>query len=170
MRRYVYPIGCLSHTSSFFIFRRRVLAVLAPPSVYVLLLSYVSLPGVLLSDESRTFTLVTARYNVLSTVIGQTFRLRVHHDGAGIHPSQLWQEQARRFSPSGSTHFNNPAKSRNIPTQVEVDRVEQSLILIRADLASKGEELNSLEMREASHQSEVVYSESDCHASPDLGS
>jgi hypothetical protein len=49
--------------------RRRILAVLAPLSIYFLLLSYVPLPGVILSEENRTFTLVTARYNVLGTVI-----------------------------------------------------------------------------------------------------
>ncbi|SRR6266404_5168333 len=49
--------------------RRRVLVVLVPLSVYFLLLSYVPLPGVLHSEETPTFTLVTARYNVLGTVI-----------------------------------------------------------------------------------------------------
>ena len=38
--------------------------------------------------------------------------------------------------PKCSTHFNKPEKSRKIPTQVEVDRVEQSLFQSHADLAS----------------------------------
>jgi The Golgi pH Regulator (GPHR) Family N-terminal len=45
-------------------------AVLAPLLVYFLLLSYVPLPDALVfSEESNTFTLVTARYNVLGTFI-----------------------------------------------------------------------------------------------------
>ncbi len=49
---------------------RRVLAVLAPLFVYFLLLSYVPLPdGLVSSGKSDTFTLVTARYNVLGTFI-----------------------------------------------------------------------------------------------------
>jgi len=44
--------------------------------------------------------------------------------------------------------------SRKIPTRAELDRAEQSLTRIRADLASKRSELASLEMRAAS-QSEV---------------
>ena len=85
----------------------------------------------------------------------------------GLLPPQLWQEQARRFSPSIFTRFNNPAKSRKTPTQVEIDRVEQSLMRIRTDLASKREELTSLKKRETS-QTEVVYSEIDYYAYPDL--
>ena len=86
----------------------------------------------------------------------------------GLLLLQLWQEQARQSSPSGSTHFNNPAKSRKTPTQVEVDRVEQSLIRIRADLAHKREGFTSPKRRETS-QTEVVYSETDWYASSDLG-
>jgi len=49
---------------------RHVLAVLAPLLVYFLLLSYVPLPdGLVSSGMSDTFTLVTARYNVLGTSI-----------------------------------------------------------------------------------------------------
>jgi len=44
--------------------------------------------------------------------------------------------------------------SRKIPTRAELDRAEQSLTRVRADLASKRSELASLEMRAAS-QSEV---------------
>ena len=56
-------------TASLTFSRRRVLLVLAPLSVYFFLLPYVPLPGVILSEENRTFTLITARYNVLGTVI-----------------------------------------------------------------------------------------------------
>jgi hypothetical protein len=62
----------------------------------------------------------------------------------GILPPLLWQVQACRFFPSGPTHFNDPVKSRKSPTQVEVNHVEQSLILISADLVRKKEELTSL--------------------------
>ena len=49
---------------------RRVLAILAPLSVYFLLLSYVPLPdGAISSGMSDAFTLVTARYNVLGIFI-----------------------------------------------------------------------------------------------------
>ena len=49
---------------------RRVLTILAPLSVYFLLLSYVPLPdGIVSSGMSDTFTLVTARYNVLGIFI-----------------------------------------------------------------------------------------------------
>jgi The Golgi pH Regulator (GPHR) Family N-terminal len=49
---------------------RHLLAVLAPLCVYFLLLSYVPLPdGLVSSGMSDTFTLVTARYNVLGTFI-----------------------------------------------------------------------------------------------------
>jgi len=49
---------------------RRVLAILAPLFVYFLLLSYVPLPdGIVSSGMSDTFTLVTARYNVLGIFI-----------------------------------------------------------------------------------------------------
>ena len=49
---------------------RCVPAVLAPLSVYFLLLSYVPLPDNLVSSgKNDTFTLVTARYNVLGTFI-----------------------------------------------------------------------------------------------------
>jgi hypothetical protein len=69
----VYRIGRLSrplqHTASLAFSRRRVLVVLAPLSVYFLLVSYVPLPGDLLSVENRTLTLVIARYNVLGTII-----------------------------------------------------------------------------------------------------
>ena len=51
-----------------FISHRHILVVLAPLSVYFLLLSYVPLPGVLLSEENHTFALVTAHYNVLEAV------------------------------------------------------------------------------------------------------
>ena len=60
----------------------------------------------------------------LSCYFGQPFRLWVHHDGIGILPPQLCQEQACRYS---LTHFNNPVKSRKTPTLVEVNCVEQSL-------------------------------------------
>jgi len=46
-------------------------------------------------------------------------------------------------------------KSRQTLTQAEIDRVEQSLIRIRADLASKREELTCLKMRDAP-QTEVA--------------
>jgi hypothetical protein len=71
-----------------------------------------------------------------------------------ISPSAAARTGTSIFS-SGFTHFNNPAKSRKTPTQAEVDRVEQSLLRIRADLASKREELASLKGREAS-QTEVA--------------
>ena len=49
---------------------RHLLAVLAPLLVYFLLLSYVPLPdGLVSSGMSDSFTLVTARYNVLGTFI-----------------------------------------------------------------------------------------------------
>ena len=49
---------------------RRVLPILAPLSVYFPLLSYVPLPnGVVSSGMNDTFTLVTARYNVLGIFI-----------------------------------------------------------------------------------------------------
>ena len=49
---------------------RHLLAVLVPLLVYFLLLSYVPLPdGLVSSGISDTFTLVTARYNVLGTFI-----------------------------------------------------------------------------------------------------
>jgi hypothetical protein len=49
---------------------RRVLPILAPLSVYYLLLSYVPLPnGVVSSRMSDIFTPVTARYNVLGIFI-----------------------------------------------------------------------------------------------------
>ena len=49
---------------------RRILTILAPLSVYFLLLSYVPLPdGIVSSGMSNTFTLVTARYNVLGIFI-----------------------------------------------------------------------------------------------------
>ena len=49
---------------------RRVLGVLAPLFAYFLLLSYVPLPdSIVSSGTSDTFTLVTARYNVLGTFI-----------------------------------------------------------------------------------------------------
>ena len=73
----------------------------------------------------------------------------------GLFSPQLRQEQARQFTLSLLTHFDNPAKSRKTPTQVEVDRAEQSLLRVRADLASKKAELASLKEREAS-QTEVA--------------
>jgi The Golgi pH Regulator (GPHR) Family N-terminal len=49
---------------------RHLFAVLAPLLLYFLLLSYVPLPnGLVSSGMSDTFTLVTARYNVLGTFI-----------------------------------------------------------------------------------------------------
>jgi hypothetical protein len=49
---------------------RHLLAILAPLFLYFLLLSYVPLPdGLVSSGMSDTFTLVTARYNVLGTFI-----------------------------------------------------------------------------------------------------
>ena len=70
---YVYRVELLSRTlrppASLTFSRRRVLAVLAPLSVYFLLISYVPLPSDLLSEENRTLTLVMARYNVLGTII-----------------------------------------------------------------------------------------------------
>ena len=70
---YIYRVELLSRTlrppASLTFSRRRVLAVLAPLSVYFLLISYVPLPSDLLSEENRTLTLVMARYNVLGTVI-----------------------------------------------------------------------------------------------------
>ncbi|KAH9034234.1 Abscisic acid G-protein coupled receptor-domain-containing protein [Lactarius pseudohatsudake] len=112
--------------------RRRILVVLAPLFVYFLLLSYVPLPGVLLSEENRTFTLVTARYNVLGTVIlGSLSGFGSVTTAWGYFPLSC-------------------GKNRHTPTQAEVDRVEQSLIRIRADLASKRKELTLLKGREAS--------------------
>ena len=70
---YIYRVELLSRTlrppASLTFSRRRVLAVLAPLSVYFLLISYVPLPSDLLSEENRTLTLVMARYNVLGTII-----------------------------------------------------------------------------------------------------
>ena len=70
---YIYRVELLSHTlrppASLTFSRRRVLAVLAPLSVYFFLISYVPLPSDLLSEENRTLTLVMARYNVLGTII-----------------------------------------------------------------------------------------------------
>jgi The Golgi pH Regulator (GPHR) Family N-terminal len=48
---------------------RRVLAILAPLFTYFLLLSYVPLPDGVVSGMSDTFTMVTARYNVLGIFI-----------------------------------------------------------------------------------------------------
>ncbi|KAH9067998.1 Abscisic acid G-protein coupled receptor-domain-containing protein [Lactarius deliciosus] len=122
--------------------RRRILVVLAPLFVYFLLLSYVPLPGVLLSEENRTFTLVTARYNVLGTVIlGSLSGFGSVTTAWGYFPLSC-------------------GKNRHTPTQAEVDRVEQSLIRIRADLASKRKELTLLKGREASQTEGVQKSTS----------
>ncbi|KAH9175742.1 Abscisic acid G-protein coupled receptor-domain-containing protein [Lactarius sanguifluus] len=122
------PLNSASHSFS----RRRILVVLAPLFVYFLLLSYVPLPGVLLSEENRTFTLVTARYNVLGTVIlGSLSGFGSVTTAWGYFPLSC-------------------GKNRKTPTQAEVDRVEQSLIRIRANLASKRKELTLLKGREAS--------------------
>jgi The Golgi pH Regulator (GPHR) Family N-terminal len=49
---------------------RHIATVLAPLLLYFLLLSYVPLPDALVfSEGSNTFTLITARYNVLGTFI-----------------------------------------------------------------------------------------------------
>ncbi|KAI9454650.1 Abscisic acid G-protein coupled receptor-domain-containing protein [Lactarius psammicola] len=122
------PLNSASVTFS----RRRVLVVLAPLSVYFLLLSYVPLPGVLVSEENRTFTLVMARYNVLGTIIlGSLSGFGSVTTAWGYFPLSC-------------------GKNRKTPTQAEVDRVEQSLLRIRADSASKREELTLLKGREAS--------------------
>ncbi|KAF8264979.1 Abscisic acid G-protein coupled receptor-domain-containing protein, partial [Lactarius quietus] len=122
------PLNSASLTCS----RHRVLVVLAPLSVYFFLISYVPLPGVLLSEEHRTLTLVMARYNVLGTIIlGSLSGFGSVTTAWGYFPLSC-------------------GKNRHTPTQAEVDRVEQSLIRIRADLASKREELASLTSREAS--------------------
>ncbi|KAF8256807.1 hypothetical protein EI94DRAFT_1762740 [Lactarius quietus] len=60
------PLNSASLTCS----RHRVLVVLAPLSVYFFLISYVPLPGVLLSEEHRTLTLVMARYNAAFPALG----------------------------------------------------------------------------------------------------
>ncbi|KAI9435725.1 Abscisic acid G-protein coupled receptor-domain-containing protein [Lactarius indigo] len=115
--------------------RRRILVVLAPLFVYFLLLSYVPLPGALPTEENRTFTLVTARYNVLGTVIlGSLSGFGSVTTAWGYFPLSCGKNR----------------HSRKTPTQAEVDRVEQSLIRIRADLASKRKELSLLKGREAS--------------------
>ncbi|KAH9052197.1 Abscisic acid G-protein coupled receptor-domain-containing protein [Lactarius vividus] len=114
--------------------RRRILVVLAPLFVYFLILSYVPLPGALLSEENRTFTLVTARYNVLGTVIlGSLSGFGSVTTAWGYFPLNCGKNR----------------HSRKTPTQAEVERVEQSFIRIRADLASKRKELTLLKGREA---------------------
>jgi hypothetical protein len=65
VHRYVLVVSQIPTAS--LISRRRVLTVLAPLSIYFLLLSYVPLPGVILSEENRT--LVMACYNVIGTAI-----------------------------------------------------------------------------------------------------
>ncbi|KAF8498210.1 hypothetical protein F5888DRAFT_1634124 [Russula emetica] len=58
------------NSSSAVLSHRHLLAILAPLFLYFLLLSYVPLPdGLVSSGMSDTFTLVTARYNVLGTFI-----------------------------------------------------------------------------------------------------
>lgn len=121
-----------SNSASLAFSRRHVLVVLAPLSAYFLLISYVPLPGNLLSEENRTLTLVMARYNVLGTIIlGSLSGFGSVTTAWGYFPLSC-------------------GKNRKTPTQAEVDRVEQSLLRIRADLASKREELASLKGREAS--------------------
>jgi hypothetical protein len=50
--------------------------------------------------------------------------------------------------------LDNLSKCRKIPTRAELDQKEQSLALVRADIANKRNDLTSLKAREAS-QSEV---------------
>ena len=62
--------GSYGRSASLALGLRRALTILAPLSVYFLLLSYVPLPdGIVSSGMSDTLTLVTARYNVLGIFI-----------------------------------------------------------------------------------------------------
>jgi len=62
--------GSCGRSASVALGLRRVVTILAPLSVYSFLLSYVPLPdGIVSSGMSDTFTLVTARYNVLGIFI-----------------------------------------------------------------------------------------------------
>ncbi|KAH9996402.1 Abscisic acid G-protein coupled receptor-domain-containing protein [Russula compacta] len=112
---------------------RRVLATLAPLSVYFLLLSYVPLPdGLVSSGKINTFTIVTARYNVLGTfILGSLSGFGSVTTAWGYFPLIC-------------------GKNRKVPTQAELDRIEQSLTRVRADLASKRKDMTSLREREAS--------------------
>jgi len=112
---------------------RHLLAVLAPLLVYFLLLSYVPLPdGIVSSGMSDTFTLVTARYNVLGTFILGCL------SGFGS-VTTAWGYFPLSFG-----------KNRKIPTRAELDQKEQSLTRVRADIANKRKDLTSLKAREAS--------------------
>ena len=109
-----------------------------------------------------------ARYNVLGTVIlGSLSSFGSVMTAWGYFPLSCSKNRHLNFPRVAlPTSITNPTKSRKTPTQVEVDRVEQSLIRIRTDLVSKWEELTSLKRREAS-QTEVICSESDCYVPPD---
>jgi len=116
---------------------RRAVAILVPLAVYFLLLSYVPLPDSLVSSgKASAFTLVTARYNVLGIfILGSLSGFGSVTTAWGYYP----------ITCCGCGH-----KSRKIPTRAELDRIEQSLTRLRADLASKRDELSSLEMGAAS--------------------
>ena len=143
-----------------YISHRQVLAVLALLSVYFLLLSYVPLPGVILSEENRTFTPVMAHYNVLGTIIlGSLSGFGSVTTAWGYFPLSCSKNRHVNFPQVAlPTSITNSTKSRKTPTQVEVDCVEPSLILICTDLVSKREELTSLK-RQETFQTEAVYSE-----------
>ena len=138
----------------------QVLAILALLSVYFLLLSYVPLLGVFLSEENRTFTPVMARYNVLGTIIlGSLSSFGSVTTAWGYFPLSCGKNRHVNFPRVAlPTSITNPTKSRKTPTQVEVDCVEPSLIFICTELVSKREELTLIKRREIS-QTEVVYSE-----------
>ncbi|KAH9969412.1 Abscisic acid G-protein coupled receptor-domain-containing protein [Lactifluus volemus] len=112
---------------------RHIVAVLAPLLVYFLLLSYVPLPDALVfSEGSNTFTLVTARYNVLGTcILGSLSGFGSMATSWGYFPLRC-------------------GRNRKNLTRADLDRVEQSFARVRADLASKREEVTSLRIREAS--------------------
>ncbi|KAI0297048.1 Abscisic acid G-protein coupled receptor-domain-containing protein [Multifurca ochricompacta] len=139
------PSGSTSPT----LFRRRALAVLAPLLAYFLLLSYVPLPGVLVSEESTTFTLVMARYNVLGIfILGSLSGFGSVATSWGYFP----------LSCGNSRHVGQFLFSRKTPSRAELDRAEQSLERVRVDLASKREDVTSLKRREASQTEGVSKS------------
>ena len=166
MRRYAYPIGHLSNTYGFSYLPTPILAVLAPLSVYVL--RYPTSRFRASSSLKKTAHLRSLRHVIMS--LGPLFWVAFSVSGLSRLRGATSPSAVARTSTSIFLEwlYNNPEKSRKTPTQVEVDRVEQSLTRIRADLEIKKEEFTSLKRRDTS-QTEVVYPVSDCYASPDLG-
>ena len=94
VRHYVYPFCRLSNTHSFFHFpsprTRRSGAALC------------LLSSLILHPASGRHPPAHSR-PLWHRYFGQPFRIWVCHDCVGILPPQLWQEQARRLFPNGST-------------------------------------------------------------------